>query len=255
MKFFMFLMGCCIFFVLMFAPATVVIGAGFSLGEAVNQGKVSMTIKGTGGSTGNVILITLKSLVSQTLHLTLTPGTVLPSVSGSGQDMVAAKIKGERINDIMYPSSWVITLRDDQEHVYLVEAYWLNFHNSNPAHSDQFRWGHIDARAQSILEAWRNQHANMNVLQSALWIDREHLSDFALRRRLSVNEEELAQARALLNSPSSHKNPPFFWLNHAGGSGYNCTVLFLLPPFLKIPLLVLSQILHEDENGFMGCQL
>ncbi|MCA9468205.1 MAG: hypothetical protein KC643_22585 [Nitrospira sp.] len=176
------------------------LGATMSLQEAVHQGKVTMTIKGLGGSTGDAIVITLKRTVSESLRLILDPGTVLPSASRTVQDMVAARVKGEQTGEYTYRPSQVIELRDDREHAYLVEAYCLDFHKDNPGSADRFQLGTIDERAKAILEGGAKQQASMNVLQSAIWIDREHVSDATLKQRFPVSDADIVRARSLLNS-------------------------------------------------------
>ena len=189
--------------VLMVGWTSFALGATMSLQEAVNQGKVTMAMKGLGGSTGDVIVITLRRTVPETLRLTLAPGTLLPSASGTVQDMVAARVKGERMGPFTYRPSSTIELRDNREHDYLVEAYCLDFHKDNPGPADAFQLGKMDERAKTILEAGRKQQVSINVLQSAIWIDREHLSDATLKRRFPVGDSDIARARALLSALST----------------------------------------------------
>lgn len=176
------------------------LGATMSLQEAVHQGKVSMAVKGLGGATGDAIVITLTRTVPESLWLTLTPGTVLPSASGTVQDMVTARVKGERMGLFTYRPSSTIELRDNREHAYLIEAYCLDFHKDNPGPADAFQLGTVDQRAKAILEAGRKQQASINVLQSAIWIDGEHVSNATLKRRFPVSDADIVRARSLLNS-------------------------------------------------------
>ena len=93
------------------------------LHEAVKDGKVSATVTGLGGSTGDAIQIKVQRRVKDVLHLTLATGTVFRNDSGKAQNMAGATIKGESITDTTYRPLSEIVLLDDAEHAYVVEAY------------------------------------------------------------------------------------------------------------------------------------
>lgn len=174
-------------------------GAGIPpLEQESAAGKVSIEVSGLGGSTGDTILIVVQRRVSEVVRTTVKPGTVFKSVSGHVQNMVAARVKGERIGETTYRPCEEIVLTDDAKHSYIVEAYCLEFHKDNPGPQDSFTVGSPDPRAARIVSEGQRIGASINAIQSALWIDREGLSDAQLKERFPVSDSDIAQARALL---------------------------------------------------------
>jgi ankyrin repeat protein len=180
------------------------------LEQAVKDGKAEVWIAGIGGSTGDAILITVRRKVPDVLRLTLTPGTVFKSVSGTVQNMVGVSIKGERIGDTSYRPAAEIVLTDNDKHNYVVEAYCLDFHKPNPGPSDAFAITVLDEPAATILQAAKNRSASIAAIQSALWISREHLTAAELKRRFPATDVDISVARAVLTdaAESLGRSPP-----------------------------------------------
>ena len=168
-----------------------------SLDEAMGQGKVEVESRGLGGSTGDTILVYVRRLVPETLHLSLTPGTVFKSVSGGVQDMVGSAIKGEQVTETSYNPTNEIVLRDDARHAYVIEAYCLDFHKENPGPEDSFSISGVDEASAQILAAGKSTGASTKVTQSALWIDREGVGAAQLKERFPVGDDDIAAARDL----------------------------------------------------------
>lgn len=197
-------LGCLAFAILCFPPTSS--GATtLSLDSAVKKGKVALKVVGLGGSTGDTLLIKLRRTVPEVLRITLASGTVFTSASGSAQNMVAARLKGEQVTALMYRPAPVIVLRDDEEHTYIVEAYCLDFHKDNPGEGEAFLLSTVDTRAKQILDTGLASKAPMSVIQSAIWMDRDHVSAVALKQRFQVNDEQIAQAKALLQKVDTAK--------------------------------------------------
>lgn len=168
------------------------------LEEAVKDGKVEVNIIGMGGSTGDTILLRVQRRVPKILRLGLTPGTVFKSRSGSVQDMIGAKIKGERVGPVSYRPSSEIYLHDDNEREYIVEAYCLDFHKPNPGSNDTFVISPPDELAKNIITKGQKAGYSTKVIQSAIWIDRAKVSASKLKKRFPVNDEDINAARTLL---------------------------------------------------------
>ena len=62
--------------------------------QAAKDGKAELTITGIGGSTGDTILVIVRRKVPEVLRLTLTPGTVFKSTTGTVQNMAGAVNQG-----------------------------------------------------------------------------------------------------------------------------------------------------------------
>jgi hypothetical protein len=170
------------------------------LDQAIKDDKVDAEISGIGGSTGDAILITVRRKVPDMLRLTLTPGTVFTSTSGTVQNMVAASVKGERVGENSYRPATEIVLADNDKHSYVVEAYCLDFHKPNPGSSDSFTIASADERARKILQAGKAKSASIAAIQSALWMQREHLTPAEVKQRFPASDEDIAVAQAIVQS-------------------------------------------------------
>jgi hypothetical protein len=168
--------------------------------QALGEGKVRFEVRSRGNSTGDVILIKVQRLVPETLRLTLRPGTVLVSASGTVQDMAVARLKGEPVDERRYRPAQEIVLRDDSPRTYLIEAYCLDFNKANPRPDEMFTLSRVDERAAQVIEAGLRQGASIGVIQSALWIDREGVTDAQLTRRFPVTGDDIQAARQLLET-------------------------------------------------------
>lgn len=170
------------------------------LHDAVAQGKVSVEVIAIGGSTGDTIQISVKRLGRDALRLDLAPGTVFRSVSGKVQDMAGARIRGERSGASAYTPAAQIDLPDDQPHVYVVEAYCMDFHKANPGAGEKFRMEGPTPETAAFMTAAVASGRSIEQVQAALWIKRERITDTELAARFPITAEALKSARAWLAS-------------------------------------------------------
>jgi len=170
------------------------------LHEAMTNGQVWINVTSLGGASGDTLLVTARRLVPRPLRVWLAPGTVFTSRSGNSQNMTGAAFKGERVGDHAYRPEAEMLLQDDAEHAYVVEAYCLDFHKDNPRAGESFSVTKPDARVGRLLSSGRRSSVSFPVLQSALWMEREKISEAEVRQRLPVRVEELRAARELLDN-------------------------------------------------------
>ena len=137
-------------------------------------------------SARHTILIAVQRKVPEALRLTLTPGTVFESVTGTVQNMAGASIKGERVGERSYRPTTEIVLADNDRHSYVVEAYCLDFHKGNLRPSDRFSIAPSDGQTLRILQAGKAKGASIQVIQAAVWIDRDGATAAQLKQRFSV---------------------------------------------------------------------
>jgi hypothetical protein len=174
------------------------------LHAAVRRGLVKVKTLNVRGSTGDVILLELQRLVPEVLTIQLAPGTVFSSTSGTVQNMVGATVKGESVTAQTYSPSPDIVLTDDRPHCYVVEAYCLDFDKDNPSDTDAFSVAPPDARTGRILAYAKTLQANINVVQTAIWLDRQpRLSDQDIKERFEASDADIASARAMLKNVSN----------------------------------------------------
>ncbi len=175
------------------------------LEQAVRRGKVEVEIRGIGGSTGDAILLTVRRKVPEMLRLTLAPSTVFKSTSGTVQNMVGASIKGERVGENSYRHTNEIVLTDNNKHSYVVEAYCLDFRKGNPGPSDRFSIAPPDGQALKILRAGKAKGASIQVIQAAVWMDRDGITPGQLKQRFPIGDGDIEAARGLLRDAKQAK--------------------------------------------------
>ena len=158
--------------------------------EALLKGLIEHSIAGSGGSSGDVITLTIKRAVRRPLRLRLAPGTVLRSASTAVQNMIVAAVKGERIDRETYRATDVIELPDDSERVYLLEAYCLDFDKENPGASDRFSLAAVDGSALALINSLPKEKRSIPVVQAALWLA-AGVPKSAIRDRFEVSDADL----------------------------------------------------------------
>jgi hypothetical protein len=179
---------------------------GEDLADAAAAGRIEIQITGLGASTGDSIVVTVRRLVKETLRLTLAPGTVLKSGNQQTQDMVTAKLEGERIpgDESRYWVMSEIVLSDDRTRSFIIEAYCLDFDKDNPSSSSSYRLLSVDPRAKKIILAGMERKLSPEVIQAAIWMDRGGLTESALKQRFPVDDNDIKAARSLLTGMNAH---------------------------------------------------
>ncbi|MCC7137599.1 MAG: hypothetical protein IT460_04130 [Planctomycetes bacterium] len=191
------------------------------LHDAVAQGKVSVEVTAIGGSTGDTVQISVKRLGKDPIHLDLAPGTVFRNVAGTVQDMAGSRIKGERVGASAYTPAVQISLVDDQPHVYVVEAYCMDFHKANPGAGDKFRMEAPTAETTGFMTAAVASGRSIQQVQAALWIKRDGVGDTELMARFPVSAADLKATRQWLANPNAGTALPSQFVEAARARGAN----------------------------------
>ena len=160
------------------------------LQEALVSGLVEVSITGSGGSSGDVITLTIRRAVRRPLRLRLAQGTVLRSGSAAVQNMIVAALKGERIDANKYRPTDVIDLPDDKERIYLLEAYCLDFEKENPGASDRFSIAAVDGSALTVIRAVPQESRSIPVIQAALWLA-AGVTKASIQERFDVSDSDV----------------------------------------------------------------
>ena len=114
---------------------------GGNLAEAIAYGKVTAKFIGTGGSSGDTILLTIQKTEkagAETLKLSIPAGTILQSSNPSEQNMVIAGAHGIQIDSQRFTPQSEIILIDNNSITYVLEAYCAEFHKGNPSSATGF---------------------------------------------------------------------------------------------------------------------
>jgi hypothetical protein len=163
--------------------------------EASLNGLIELSVAGNGGSSGDVVTLTVKRTVRRPLRLRLAAGTVLRSASAAVQNMIVAGVRGELIDAERYRPTDTIELPDDRSRVYLVEAYCLDFDKENPGASDRFSIAAVDGPALSLIRAVQKSTPSAPIIQAALWLA-AGVQKSAIQERFNVSDTDLLLAEA-----------------------------------------------------------
>ena len=165
-----------------------------SLLDASSKGLVAFNISGTGGSSGDVIHVRVRRIVNRPLRLSLPEGTVLRSGNATVQNMIVSAIKGLLKSRTEYFPRSVIELPTDEEQVYLVEAYCMDFEKENPGTGDTFELGDVNQQALTILRTVRKSSRSPEVIQAALWLT-QGVPEEKIKERFTMDDADWMSAR------------------------------------------------------------
>ena len=178
--------------------------AQLTLTQAIQHGLVQVQITGNGASSGDAINIGLTRTGPETLEIELPRGTILVSTTPGFQDMVVHAVKGRisgPMDQMYYPASRIV-LDDDEEQWFVVEAYCLDLYGDNPEYGTDFVLAgaaHQDVLA--VLDAaaqMGRDDASIYAIQIAVWAVAQDISRAQAEARISADEDDFVQARAVL---------------------------------------------------------
>jgi ankyrin repeat protein len=173
------------------------------LATAVSDGKVSVTFRGTGGSSGDAIEATVVTTpkAGGDLVLTMAPGTRLQSGNSGAQNMVIAGVRGRVIDKSSYtPGSEILV--SNTPTTYVFDAYCTDFDKDNPSTGTKFTLGKVDPVLACILS-----EANSTIVkQAAVWIYTDKASYRHVNQKFTVSQSDWDAAMAIVNKCSA-KNP------------------------------------------------
>ena len=186
-----------------FSPGAIAQTQDFA--AAVSAGKVSVTFRGTGGSSGDSIEATVvtTSKTNGDLLLTIAPGTRLQSGNSSAQIMVIAGVRGLVVDANQFEARSQISVSATPR-TYVFDAYCTDFEKDNPSTGTQFRLGQIDPVLACILA----QSNSMPVKQAAVWIYTDKASFSHVNQKFDVTQSEWDAAAALVKKCSTAAEKP-----------------------------------------------
>jgi hypothetical protein len=172
-----------------------------SLLDAIDQGLVRAEFTGNGSASGAAMLLRVARTSPSDLTLMVPLGLLLLNGDAEEQDMVVRQLLGESRGGSSYRPLTLIELRDDDEHVFILEAYCLEATLDNPARGSGFTpAGLAGEDVIAVLEAVDrvpDADEEITVIQAAVWaitddISRDELDEIGYG--LDDDEAELAAA-------------------------------------------------------------
>jgi ankyrin repeat protein len=180
---------------------------------AVSDGKVSVTFRGNGGSSGDSIEATIATTpkADGNLVLSIAPGTRLQSGNSTAQSMVIAGVKGQLVSGHSYSPSSII-IASDTPKTYVFDAYCTDFEKDNPSSQTQFTLG----KADPVLACILNQASSTTVKQAAVWIYTDKASYVHVNQKFAVSQSDWDTASAIVRQCSVSSVTPRFNPRAAG---------------------------------------
>jgi hypothetical protein len=171
-----------------------------SLADAAQQGFVEYTVLGTDASSGDSLRIEIRRTSNDDVTVNVEPGTVFTTESRESQSMVAFGVSGAEIEPgtDQLERTDTIDLWDDLPHVYLLEAYCLDFELENPSPQDRFVPAAVDSRLATLLKEAKTAGLTMPATQAAIWMDHGHITKQEIQTKFDASDQELEDAWELL---------------------------------------------------------
>jgi hypothetical protein len=169
---------------------------------AVAAGKVSVTFRGNGGSSGDAIEATVVTTpkAGRDLVLTVAPGTRLQSRNASAQNMVIAGVRGQAVDATRFVARSEISVSATPR-TYLLDAYCTDCDKDNPSSGTTFTLGKVDPVLGCIL----NESSSTTIKQAAVWIYTDKASFSHVNNKFDVTRTDWEAAEAIVHKCSSKK--------------------------------------------------
>jgi len=178
------------------------------LSAAVTAGKATALFSGTGGSSGDaVILVVAKTpkAGSGTLKVTISPGTWLRSGSKTFQSMVIASVRGRVVNENQYEPMSVIEV-SEKPTKYILEVYCAEFEKENPSSKTVFILESPDPAVACIMR--EGATLSTQAKQAAVWIYTDNVSFKHMNEKFSVDSSDWAAAKVAVGKCTNQKSQP-----------------------------------------------
>lgn len=172
------------------------------LATAVTAGKVGVTFRGNGGSSGDAIEATVITApkAGGDLVLTAAPGTRLQSGNSNAQNMVIAGVRGQAVDATRFVSRSEISVSATPR-TYVFDAYCTDFEKDNPSTGTQFSLGKVDPVRACIL----GEASSTIVKQAAVWIYTDKASYSHVNEKFTVSQSDWDAATAIVKKCSELK--------------------------------------------------
>lgn len=167
------------------------------LTEAVATGKVIANFEAIGGSSGDVIAVTVRLLGNDVpdIKLTVPAGTRLKSRNMEEQDMYLAGLKGILISGDSYNPTSSIEVRDVPT-TYVLEAYCADFDKENPSPGGGYVLGAVDVVAECILS--QGKELAPRTKQAAVWIHTDRATYAQVREKFRLSQKDWKAAEVVV---------------------------------------------------------
>jgi hypothetical protein len=172
----------------------------YSLTEAQSRGLIRYEMTGIDNSLS--LMLKVERLTATDIDVYIVPGTVFDPGGGGVQRMAVWNVVGiVNPNDDQEPMRAVtsIYLPTTAPRSYLVDAYCLDFALANPSAQNTFlALAQPHVRAAQIISVGNSQHLSPQSVQSAIWIDQNHVTRQEIQSHYNASDKEIDDAFDLL---------------------------------------------------------
>lgn len=170
------------------------------LPTAVANGQARVSIRGTGGSSGDSVKVEIAKGPKAgpgPLEITVPPGTVLTNGNAGGQDMVVAGVTGRATSEYTYTPTSTIVVAGSKPVTYVLNAFCMNFEKDNPSVNDNFSVHSPDPALACILK--NSKTFSVPARQAAIWIFTDSISYEHMNQKFSVSLQEFSQGQRVVD--------------------------------------------------------
>lgn len=168
---------------------------------AIATGKARVTVRGTGGSSGASIDVTLAkgpNAPTGPLEISVPPGTTLSNSNSAGQNMVVDEVLGRKTGPMSYEPTSRIVLMGAKPVTYVLSAFCLNFEKDNPSENDSFTAEEADTTLACIMK--RSSELSVPARQAAVWIYTDNVSYTHMSEKFQVSFSEFSQGQSVVRA-------------------------------------------------------
>jgi len=181
------------------APAQTKSARPITLQSAVASGRVEAQFFGTGASSGDSVKLKVKKgprAGRGPLKVTVPPGSLLRSSSGSDQSMVVSGVEGVDMGGRMFRPTSQIVLTNSAPVTYVLKAFCAEFEKENPSVSTSFTLEQPDPILACIVR--KSRALTVPAAQAAVWIYTDRMTFSRVNHKFRVDSSDWTAAETVV---------------------------------------------------------
>jgi len=169
-----------------------------TLQEAIAAGQADARFYGTGGSSGDSVMVDVSKNPQATpgwQTVTISPGSRLESSEAGAQSMVVLRVAGRVTGTNSYEPSSDIVIPASGSATYALNAFCAEFHKDNPSASTHFTLRSPDPTLACIARQSVTAGLSIEAIQAAIWIYTDRLAYDETNEKFRVSFDNWTLAR------------------------------------------------------------
>jgi hypothetical protein len=165
------------------------------LEEALKLGSLQGGFAGTGGSSGDSVVLRAKGKLKLEICPEFRRGTTLANANAGAQSMVLASLRGIPEGAYLRPVAH-LRFEPEVEAEYIFEAYCLDFHKDNPSGSDQLSMS--GAAPEAVQKVLSVSTTDVMAKQLAIWAITDDVNAQDVEAKFGATQSDIHNARRVL---------------------------------------------------------